>query len=142
MIAFVSALAPVGVTAFAGRAVCSTAISPVPVSMAMSKSVPFLEKPKNLDGLAAGVEFDPLGISNYVSPAFLVEAELKHGRICTSFVPARNLFHRFVRPFITFANTVVSSLNISLIRHACMPGNARSRAVHIWRLVFPEDAPN
>jgi Chlorophyll A-B binding protein len=139
MFAFVSALAPVGVTAFAGRAICSTAVSPVAVSMAMSKSVPFLEKPKNLDGLAAGVEFDPLGISNYVSPAFLVEAELKHGRICTSFLLARNL-EQIRKPFVIFANTVVSSLNVSPIRHACMPGNACSRAVHIWRLVFPEDA--
>lgn len=48
----------------------------------MSKSVPFLLKPKNLDGLPASYEFDPLLISDYINVRFLQEAEIKHGRIC------------------------------------------------------------
>nr|AAB39488.1 light-harvesting complex I polypeptide [Porphyridium cruentum] len=49
----------------------------------MSKSIPFLEKPKNLDGSMAGdVGFDPLGFSDKWDVKFLREAELKHGRIC------------------------------------------------------------
>jgi hypothetical protein len=46
-----------------------------------SESVPFLKAPKNLEGLNGGVEFDPLGISDYVSVKWLRESELKHGRI-------------------------------------------------------------
>jgi hypothetical protein len=84
MFAFVAGIAPVGArAAFSGSAVCAAeAPSTASVSMAMSKSVPFLEKPSRLDGLAANFEFDPLGISNYVDPKFLAEAEIKHGRIC------------------------------------------------------------
>lgn len=48
----------------------------------MSKSVPFLLKPKNLDGLPASYEFDPLLISDYINVRFLQEAEIKHSRIC------------------------------------------------------------
>lgn len=48
----------------------------------MSKSVPFLLKPKNLDGLPASYEFDPLLISDYINVRFLQAAEIKHGRIC------------------------------------------------------------
>lgn len=48
----------------------------------MSKSVPFLLKPKNLDGLPAGYEFDPLLISDYINVPYLQESEIKHGRVC------------------------------------------------------------
>lgn len=48
----------------------------------MSKSVPFLLKPKNLEGLPASYDFDPLLISDYINVRFLQEAEIKHGRIC------------------------------------------------------------
>jgi Chlorophyll A-B binding protein len=83
MVAFVPGIVSVGArAAFSGSAVCAKAASKAAVSMAMSKSVPFLEKPARLDGLAANFEFDPLGISNYVDPKFLAEAEIKHGRIC------------------------------------------------------------
>ncbi|OSX71201.1 hypothetical protein BU14_0577s0001 [Porphyra umbilicalis] len=90
MAAFVAS-ASVGSRAFLGAAVPRTvsaapAAAPVaaPVRMMaeMSKSVPFLLKPKNLDGWAANAEFDPLGISDYVPVAYLRESELKHGRIC------------------------------------------------------------
>lgn len=76
------AAAPLSASAFRGGALCAArASAPAPaVSMAMSKSVPFLEKPARLDGMPGNVEFDPLLISNYVSPKFLREAELKHGR--------------------------------------------------------------
>eukprot|EP00177_Eucheuma_denticulatum_P007552 GFKZ01013754.1.p1 GENE.GFKZ01013754.1~~GFKZ01013754.1.p1 ORF type:complete len:210 (-),score=30.59 GFKZ01013754.1:27-656(-) len=57
-------------------------VAPSTVTMQMSKSVPFLLKPKNLEGLPASYEFDPLLISNYVNVRFLQSAEIKHGRIC------------------------------------------------------------
>lgn len=43
----------------------------------MSESVPFLLKPKNLEGLPASYDFDPLLISDYVNVKFLQEAEIK-----------------------------------------------------------------
>jgi len=51
-----------------------------------SASMPFLEKPKNLDGTLAGdVGFDPLGLSEIddlgVDLYWLREAEIKHGRV-------------------------------------------------------------
>ena len=47
----------------------------------MSKSLPFLLKPKNLEGyVGADAGFDPLGFSNYFDMKWLREAELKHGR--------------------------------------------------------------
>jgi len=54
------------------------------VSMVVkSQSLPFLEKPVNLDGSMAGdVGFDPLGLSNYFPLAWMREAEIKHGRVC------------------------------------------------------------
>ncbi len=48
---------------------------------ARSKSVPFLEAPKNLGGLVGNKEFDPLGFSEVLDPRYLREAELKHGRL-------------------------------------------------------------
>lgn len=51
-------------------------------SSRMSKSVPFLLKPENLEGLPASFEFDPLLISNYINVRFLQAAEIKHGRVC------------------------------------------------------------
>ncbi|EME26631.1 Chlorophyll a-b binding protein 6, chloroplastic [Galdieria sulphuraria] len=48
-----------------------------------SLSVPFLERPKNLDGTAPGdVGFDPLYISDLLDIQWLRESEIKHGRIC------------------------------------------------------------
>lgn len=48
---------------------------------ARSKSVPFLEAPKNLNGLIGNKEFDPIGFSDILDPRFLREAELKHCRL-------------------------------------------------------------
>ena len=47
---------------------------------ARSKSVPFLDAPKNLEGMVGDKGFDPLGFSDFIDPRFLREAELKHGR--------------------------------------------------------------
>jgi len=47
----------------------------------MSKSLPFLKKPKNLDGLVGNSEFDPFGFAEQFDVKFMREAELKHGRI-------------------------------------------------------------
>eukprot|EP00871_Galdieria_phlegrea_P001014 jgi/Galph1/1913/GphlegSOOS_G621.1 len=53
------------------------------VAQTKSVSVPFLERPKNLDGKAPGdVGFDPLYISDLVDIQWLRESEIKHGRIC------------------------------------------------------------
>jgi hypothetical protein len=49
--------------------------------MAKSKSVPFLEAPKNLNGMIGNKDFDPLGFSDVLDPRYLREAELKHGRL-------------------------------------------------------------
>ena len=46
-----------------------------------SKSVPFLDAPKNLNGLVGDKGFDPIGFSDYIDVRFLREAELKHARI-------------------------------------------------------------
>lgn len=48
----------------------------------MSRSVPFLLKPKRLDGLPGAFEFDPLLISDYINVRYLQASEIKHGRIC------------------------------------------------------------
>jgi len=47
-------------------------------------ALPFLDRPKNLDGSMAGdVGFDPLGLSDSFWPlAWMREAEIKHGRVC------------------------------------------------------------
>jgi len=76
----------VGTKSFLGarseRAVCKNARSVVKMQAEMSRSVPFLLKPKNTEGLIGSAEFDPLGFSDYIDIRFLQEAELKHGRIC------------------------------------------------------------
>jgi hypothetical protein len=46
----------------------------------MSKSLPFLTKPKNTEGLIGDVGFDPLGFSEYFDVKWMQEAEIKHGR--------------------------------------------------------------
>jgi hypothetical protein len=48
---------------------------------AKSKSVPFLDAPKNLDGMVGDKGFDPIGFSDIIDPRFLREAELKHCRL-------------------------------------------------------------
>ena len=42
--------------------------------------MPFLTKPKNLEGYVGDVGFDPLGFSDYFDMKWLRESELKHGR--------------------------------------------------------------
>jgi hypothetical protein len=46
----------------------------------MSKAVPFLTAPKNLDGYVGNQGFDPLGFSDNFDMKWLREAEIKHGR--------------------------------------------------------------
>jgi len=64
-------------TASAPRAAAvSCAAKPV------SRSLPFLPKPKNLDGwVGCEAEFDPLGFSETFDIKWLREAEIKHGRV-------------------------------------------------------------
>jgi light-harvesting complex I chlorophyll a/b binding protein 1 len=52
------------------------------LAAAKSKALPWLPNPSNLDGYVGANGFDPLGISNYFPTDYLVESELKHGRIC------------------------------------------------------------
>jgi hypothetical protein len=47
----------------------------------MSESIPFLLKPKNLDGYIGNIGFDPLGFSDYFDMKWLRESELKHCRV-------------------------------------------------------------
>jgi len=46
----------------------------------MSISVPFLTKPKNLDGYIGNAEFDPFGFADNFDIKYLRESEIKHGR--------------------------------------------------------------
>eukprot|EP00401_Gymnodinium_catenatum_P054918 CAMPEP_0117575996 /NCGR_PEP_ID=MMETSP0784-20121206/62540_1 /TAXON_ID=39447 /ORGANISM="" /LENGTH=202 /DNA_ID=CAMNT_0005375175 /DNA_START=38 /DNA_END=646 /DNA_ORIENTATION=+ len=47
-----------------------------------SASVPFLKKPKNLDGMIGSAdEFDPFGFCEMFDPKWMRESELKHGRV-------------------------------------------------------------
>lgn len=48
---------------------------------AKSKSVPFLEAPKNLQGVVGNRDFDPLGFSDIIDVRYLQEAEIKHCRV-------------------------------------------------------------
>lgn len=51
--------------------------------MQKSQAIPFLDRPKNLDGSMPGdVGFDPFGFSDSLSLIWLREAEIKHCRIC------------------------------------------------------------
>lgn len=47
-----------------------------------SESLPFLEKPPNLEGYVGDFGFDPFRFSDFIPMDFLREAELKHGRMC------------------------------------------------------------
>jgi hypothetical protein len=47
----------------------------------MSKSIPFLKKPKNLEGLVGSEEFDPIGFAEYSDIKWMREAEIKHCRV-------------------------------------------------------------
>lgn len=42
--------------------------------------MPFLTKPKNLDGWVGDAGFDPLGFAEYFDMKWLRESEIKHGR--------------------------------------------------------------
>eukprot|EP01041_Mallomonas_annulata_P004437 gene4437-8842_t len=58
--------------------------SNVALSMAgeeMSRSLPFLKKPKNLEGLVGNSDFDPFGFAENFDVKWMRESELKHGRI-------------------------------------------------------------
>mmetsp|Transcript_10296 Transcript_10296/g.14895 ORF Transcript_10296/g.14895 Transcript_10296/m.14895 type:complete len:217 (-) Transcript_10296:101-751(-) len=87
MNAFVGSFAPSRLTrtTFAGARLSGTPVRSVArVTMqAKSKSVPFMDCPKALDGSMVGdVGFDPLNFSAYLPLSWLREAELKHCRIC------------------------------------------------------------
>jgi len=56
--------------------------NPAKVNPGKSEALPWLPKPKNLEGYIGDVGFDPLRISDYVPMDYLREAELKHSRIC------------------------------------------------------------
>ena len=68
-----------GVSAFAPS---SSSQRSMALNAEMSKSLPFLLKPTNLDGSMVGdVGFDPIGLSDNFDLKWLREAELKHGRV-------------------------------------------------------------
>jgi len=68
---------------FCGARAASTGTVTARRAMETSKSLPFLPKPANLEGLAGGeAEFDPLCLAEIYDVRWLREAELKHCRVC------------------------------------------------------------
>jgi len=59
----------------------STQLYAAETSGDMSPSVPFLVKPKNLEGWVGDVGFDPIGFADWFDMKWLREAEIKHGRV-------------------------------------------------------------
>jgi hypothetical protein len=71
-------------------------VAPPAPKIEYSASIPFLTKPKNLDGYVGDVGFDPFCIAENLDIKFMREAELKHGRIAMlAFVGF--LFTEFIR---------------------------------------------
>lgn len=70
LVASASAFAPV-----AKKSSVSTSLN-----AEMSESLPFLTKPKNLEGYVGDVGFDPIGFSEWFDMKWLRESEIKHGR--------------------------------------------------------------
>jgi hypothetical protein len=84
--AFVSSFTAVSRPATLASAVCgvpvvgaTVAAAPAKVTMAASKSVPFLPEPQATAGLVGSVGFDPLSLSTAFDIDWLREAELKVG---------------------------------------------------------------
>ncbi|CAE8660045.1 unnamed protein product [Polarella glacialis] len=70
-------------TACQATPAAAAAAPAAPAKRAFSKSMPFLPKPANLEGLAGNdAEFDPLELSTTWDVRWMQEAELKHGRVC------------------------------------------------------------
>lgn len=84
------AAAPAAAAPAAAAAAPPPPAKPQPV---FSKSVPFLLKPKNLDGMVGDVGFDPLGLAEYVDIRWLREAELKNGACGRSWAGYDAFFH-------------------------------------------------
>lgn len=55
---------------------------PAASMMAKSQSVPLLEANPVINGLPGGVGFDPLMLASAQTLPWMIEAELKHGRVC------------------------------------------------------------
>jgi hypothetical protein len=71
-----------GFNAPAARSSRSARVSMAVGDETMSRSLPFLLKPKNLEAYTAGnEEFDPLGFAEYYDIKWMREAELKHARV-------------------------------------------------------------
>ena len=62
--------------------IAAEAVAAEEAAYVASESLPFLEKPSNLEGYVGDVGFDPFRFSDFVPMDFLREAELKHGRMC------------------------------------------------------------
>jgi hypothetical protein len=58
----------------------TSGVSTTELNAQMSKSLPFLLQPKNLNGYVGDVGFDPLGFSDNFDMKWLRESELKHCR--------------------------------------------------------------
>ncbi|KAG8463259.1 hypothetical protein KFE25_011256 [Diacronema lutheri] len=57
-------------------------VRPAVSMMAKSQSVPMVEANPVIAGLPASVGFDPLMLANAQTLPWMIEAELKHGRVC------------------------------------------------------------
>lgn len=89
----------------------------------MSKSLPFLLKPKNLEGYVGNEDFDPIGFAEYFDIKWMREAELKHCRIAMLAVvgwlvqaqgihlPSPDGLYDTANPIDAFFNVAASPLN-------------------------------
>ena len=74
-------IAALAATAAAFAPLSTSARPATALSAEMSKSIPYLTKPKNLDGWVGNREFDPFGFAEMYDIKWMREAEIKHGRV-------------------------------------------------------------
>ncbi|CAM9449155.1 unnamed protein product [Phaeothamnion confervicola] len=76
----------------------------------MSESLPFLTKPKNLDGLVGNTGFDPAALAEVFPVEFLVEGELKNGELVFRLLDGRE----FLALKIWYGSKLCTALQFSL----------------------------
>ncbi|CAN0534902.1 unnamed protein product, partial [Scytosiphon promiscuus] len=81
MIAFASCVSAFVTPFSVSRAASPLRMSDVAATEELSTALPWMKKPKNLDGMAGNFGFDPLGLATIFPAKCLQEGELKNGRV-------------------------------------------------------------